>query len=75
MRWFPWLLTRYARSDETNNEKYLMSSIKVLESIKASLIFHVIDRDSHEHNILRKKFIRSALLEYIAQILTCIVVF
>ncbi len=52
-----------------------MSSIKVLGIDLGKSSFHLIGRDSHEQNILRKKFTRSELLEYIAQLPPCIVAF
>jgi transposase len=52
-----------------------MSSIKVLGIDLGKSSFHLIGRDSHEQNILRKKLTRSDLLEYIAQLPPCIVAF
>lgn len=52
-----------------------MSIIKVLGIDLGKSTFHLIGRDSHEHNIYKKKLTRQKLIEFIVQLPPCIIAF
>lgn len=52
-----------------------MSTIKVLGIDLGKSSFHVVGRDDNDSNRLRKKFTRTKLLEHLAQLPACTVVF
>lgn len=52
-----------------------MSTIKVVGIDLGKSCFHVVGRDDSDNTLIRKKFTRSKLLEYLAQLPPCLVAF
>lgn len=52
-----------------------MSTIKVLGIDLGNSTFHLIGRDQRDQNILRKKFSRAKVIEFIAQLPPCLIAF
>lgn len=52
-----------------------MSTIKVLGIDLGKSSFHVIGRDYSDNQVIRKKFSRSALIDYLHQLTPCIIAF